>query len=118
MCLSSSQVIIGYVGTAGIVVCIITFAYFVAYDPEDDPFHNTRNDVGVHAAAPSQHEANPVDVILFKMFHKRYRISIARGRGQNAGLRPAAKEACWKEATKKVRKQRARTPYHDSFAHV
>ncbi|KAK5996515.1 hypothetical protein PT974_01850 [Cladobotryum mycophilum] len=55
-------VIVGYVGNAGIVVCIIVLFYLAAYDPTEDPFRsaNDRN----HGIDSIPFRPNPVDIIL------------------------------------------------------
>jgi hypothetical protein len=83
-------------------VLIITISYFVAYDPMDDPFSKPQTG-GQANPTPSQHEANPVDVIMLNMIKRRLFTRQVVGREQVAGQpdistasRSRLKQACSK----------------------
>ena len=54
--------VIGYVGTAFIVVSIIVVSYFASYDPRDNPFQGT-NDID-NVNEKIHFRPNPVDMVV------------------------------------------------------
>ncbi|KAJ9616368.1 hypothetical protein H2200_000086 [Cladophialophora chaetospira] len=60
-------VLIGYVGTALIVVSIIAFYYLTAYDPSKDPFR--KND-SADASNGTSYHANPLDTCFLGLLRK------------------------------------------------
>ena len=57
-----TQVAIGYVGAAGVVVSIITFYYVTSYDPEQDPFRRPGNATAPNS--PIAFKPNSFDVCI------------------------------------------------------
>lgn len=57
--------LVGYVGTAGIAVVIITLLYFLAYDPQKDPFK--KENASIFTSTSITHRPNPVDIRMLAL---------------------------------------------------
>lgn len=59
---------IGYTGTAGLAVTIITIYYLLVYCPEDDPFRKKDDSIDPQQTVP--YRPNPVDELFVRSLAK------------------------------------------------
>ncbi|KAH9226812.1 hypothetical protein K456DRAFT_1932739 [Colletotrichum gloeosporioides 23] len=66
--ISGTGVLIGFIGTAYLVLLLVTVSYFLAFDPNENPF---KNRITAHEDAENPHwKPNPIDKILIAWLRK------------------------------------------------
>ena len=65
------QIIIGYIGTAGIAVLVIVISHFTTYNPCEDPFGpRNSNDENINERESRMFRSNPIDLITLTLVQR------------------------------------------------